>query len=86
MSLRVSKTDTAQGCVLFADEAIKETRLKMQERYNMLSCIGWAGDLTPMGSEGHIRLNRTRVAPNPQGMGEPRGFHQETEVSSAPTQ
>lgn len=52
----------------------------------LLSCIGWAGDLTPMGSEGHIRLNRTRVAPNPQGMGEPRGFHQDTEVSSAPTQ
>lgn len=52
----------------------------------LLSCIGWAGDLTPTGSEGHIRLNRTRVAPNPQGMGEPRGFHQETEVSSAPTQ
>lgn len=30
--------DTAQGCVLLADEAIKETRLKMQERYNMDDC------------------------------------------------
>lgn len=41
-----------------------------------LDCTGWAGDLSPVGPEEHIRLSRDRVTPDPQGMGGAKGIPQ----------
>lgn len=42
----------------------------------MLDCTGRAGDLIPGESEEHIRLNRERIAPDPQGMRGAKGIPQ----------
>lgn len=40
----------------------------------VLDCTGWAGDPIPVGFEERIRLNRERVAPDPQRVGGAKGI------------